>query len=847
MNGIQSDLFKGFTPPEDDPLLTSRFFGHLINSILTVGLDATNRNLRYQTRIYELEKEQALLLKKYAHTHENWKVVEQRLGEMIDEVLAWQSEEGDEGENDGVNELQEKIDQLAAEKEELDLQSIEYIEYNKESSFIRLSRRIIDILNIFDQFFSNFSSLGVYGCYENYFLKKRIKILNSQNDYLVQKHMNLQREHQSFFEKNIELLKHEIECKDDLINISQTEPSKAYFEIRILNQQLQELKEKEDDLKKQLSDQQGESSKEIRDLRNQIGQLEGDQRELRSLRQQMQNRGQSSSDPAFNDLQKRLGPLSPKYQLKQHELDSVNKVKEDKEFTDAFTQRYKGIVMAAELFRRGLAYALKEIFDMVDQGKIKLNRSLGTPTSTGAQVVYRFLALDWIKGGRVVKTCHGYELYLNEENLNLVPSHPENVLKNQTVEGKHQPTIAIHFNRRCDLIPEEEILQHTSAACGIDPIAAKCLWVKLSQDDRKHFLNLLLEPGVEDDDKDYVAAKNYIAQLSSQQQKEIYILRDLISDIATAVEAKFRQRIAMPEWSEYLDVDEWELQPFKKDDPSIITHPMKEDDKDEPLIPWQLDFDILSASTKNGKNEQTDFYALILEAQETHQIYFNNLNSKLLQKPMAKGKIIDDINWSQLKNQFYTSHQLIGNHGCLLSNFLAVAMVDQKELIGENIVKLKAAMAAYLDNVDHAKEFEGALKNDFNCTVGQFRDWLKGKSNRLDGEYLTPTVLAIAAYTLGVHVVLFTPPSGSGERTHTKGQVDEYGRLMPVEDIEGHHFGPPTQEVFFMAVENNYSYYGLFPKMDLKKTSPSEHGIDTNDWDAIEKLNQYWERIETSI
>lgn len=863
MNGIQFDLFREFNPPADEGFLTSRFFSHFMSNILTVGINAAIKTVEYQSRMYELEKEQAYLLKKYSHAQENWKEIERRLEKMIDEVIALSSENEDDKE---INELQQQIDQLLIDKEELDQ---EIVELKEESSFISLIRKVIGILNVLTQFSSEFASLGFNGCYQNYLMKKRIKILVAQNHYLENKINHLQVEHQKKIEKNIELLKQDIGLKNDLMNISQTDSAKAYFEVSDLNQQLQSVKKSEEDLEKQVSTLQAqckvakdgeekfstllklnssEHDKAVRDLKNQIIQLEVDQKELKALRQQIQTVDQSAiaiGETAFDNLQKRAGPLPPKYQPTKKEIESVDTI-EDKKFTAAFTKRYTGLEMASDVFKSGFAYALKEIFQMADEGKIKLNRSLGTPTSKGGQIAYRFLALDFIKGGKIVATCHGYELNLNEKDVRLVPSSPENVLKYQIIEGKRQPSITIHFNGRCDLIPGEEILKYTSSACGIDPIAAKCLWAKLSQVDFKHFVNLLLESAVEDDCAELLAANKYLSSLPTPKQKQIRILCDLISDIAVALEAKFKADIAMKEWQKYLDVLDFELQPFVKkgkEDFIVIKHPII-DEKDEPLIPWLIDFDTLSGDTKSAET-QADFYSVILEAQETHQVYFNNLKSSLLQYPMSKGKIIHNITWEQLKHQFHITHQMIGQHGCLLSNFLATLMVDRHELVAENIASLKIAMANYLDSSHHAKEFEGALKNEFKCTVNKFKDWLREKNSFLNGVELTPTVLSIAAYTLGIHVVLFTPPSDSQDRAYTKGKVDEYGRLMPIEDIEGHHFGPPTKEVLFMAVENDYSYYGLFPKM--KKTTASKQSIDTQDWEIIENLNKYWQSIETSI
>lgn len=433
----------------------------------------------------------------------------------------------------------------------------------------------------------------------------------------------------------------------------------------------------------------------------------------------------------FESLRKRMGPLPSKYQPLQKELEKLEQVKEGKEilFSPSFTERYSGIKTVPEFFKEGFADALKKIYELTEQGKIKLNHSLGTPTSKGGSVVYRFLALDWIKEGKIVKTSHGYELCLNNEGIKLVSSLPENVLKLQRMNETDQLVIAVQFGARCDFIPGEEVLKHTFSAHGIDPIAAKCLWEKVSQEGKSHFLDWILEPAMEDDCAEYASAVIYIETLTKKQQEELFILRDLIDDLAGAVEAKFKHDIAMVEWKSYLETDDLELQPFvkKERDSMIDAQSGKNEMKNHFFTSWLLQKDILSGKKENGIATQPEFYQLIKHAQEVYQIYFNSLKSGLLHSPMNPGTIIASVSMKQLCHQYYFTHQLLSYHGCLLSNFLSVIVVEQKAITGENVDKLKIAMATYLDVPEHANAFEVALKNDFGCSVKKFKNWLRKK------------------------------------------------------------------------------------------------------------------------
>ncbi len=90
--------------------------------------------------------------------------------------------------------------------------------------------------------------------------------------------------------------------------------------------------------------------------------------------------------------------------------------------------------------------------------------------------------------------CHGYEFHLNNKGVKLLASQPEKVLQIKSVEDRQQPFVVTHFQRRDDFTPSEEILSHTAAAYGMDPIAAKCLLVKLTHEELHHLFNLLMDP-----------------------------------------------------------------------------------------------------------------------------------------------------------------------------------------------------------------------------------------------------------------------------------------------------------------------------------------------------------------
>ncbi len=89
---------------------------------------------------------------------------------------------------------------------------------------------------------------------------------------------------------------------------------------------------------------------------------------------------------------------------------------------------------------------------------------------------------------------------------------------------------------------------------------------------------------------------------------------------------------------------------------------------------------------------------------------------------------------------------------------------------------------------------------------------------------MTPLQIEIAAYTLGVRIALFSVPGG-GRKDHTQtvGKVDEYGRLVPSDDVLGHYFGPKDARSFLHVWRKTALLITvLFPKHKLSGTAAAE-------------------------
>ena len=47
-----------------------------------------------------------------------------------------------------------------------------------------------------------------------------------------------------------------------------------------------------------------------------------------------------------------------------------------------------------------------------------------------------------------------------------------------------------------------------------------------------------------------------------------------------------------------------------------------------------------------------------------------------------------------------------------------------------------------------------------------------------------------------------------------------------------------------MAVEDNYTYYGLFPKLNFKKQTPKMLGMSFEDFTVLKEIDNYWKAID---
>lgn len=885
MNEIQLNFLKNFIPPEND-FSSFNFMIDTIFNTLTLGVYHLQNSYNHQYKINFLEEEQTSLLERYAELDNAWKALEDRLNEMISQYAIIDK---DNTQNDLISTIdgfESNITEITENKDELKRES-GYISATlpskRSQNFQTVAYKIVLFVG---HVFCCLCTLGIYSSYQEYHLRNRCRFLLEIRTHLKKKTNELWDRYQNSIDTKLELLTKTLHTQKKWLTLSKSPQGQHAAKLLDFQENYRLLQKENEDLKKELESlkntynilqtqhktkKQGEknfgSDDEMQSLylvntdlnetiemqKIQIDSLQVTIQDLLKRCEQMLELEQTLPPPVpkaseISQLESRMGSIVPKYIPTSEEIgllkgaEGVSDVSETaKDSWSEYALLFNSLNTAAEVFKRGFSNSLKLIFEMVDKGQIQLTRSIGTPTSKGAQVVYRHLALELIKGGQPIANCHGYhELVLNNKQVYMVPSQPQHVLQSRTEEGVRKFFIGLHFQNRDDFTPGESELSVTSAARGIDPIAAKCLYETLSIKARLALASLLMKPAVSNDNPNDVANSNWIDKQAPATKETLNILYDLISDIAVALEIKFNKSIGLQLWRPYLDVDNDDLHPFVREDDTISFSPTAP--KADTIVPWKLDDKVFSLD-KGIETEKLKFSKLVHQIKERYQLYFRKLkDSKLILKPEKVGKEIPRVTWAMLEKQYYSRHELIDKQGCLFSNLWAIFAPDRLSLDKDHILQLKKAMADYLDDPAHAEQFQDTLEKDHECSVKDYQKWLRQEPGCISIQvaHLTPVHIDIAAHTLGVRIALFIPPTSSQSWESTSCQVDKYGRIVPTEEgnIVNHYFGPMTEEIFFMVLRNNFSYHALFPIMPSLETSSTS--ISKEDLNILTTMRDYW-------
>lgn len=543
----------------------------------------------------------------------------------------------------------------------------------------------------------------------------------------------------------------------------------------------------------------------------------------------------------------------------------------EKEY-NSYNLRYEDARTAAEIVTTSFDYSFDELIKMAKNGdKIKFNKSPGTWGQPAEYVVYRYMVLDLLKGGKIDGNgCHGFKLSINE-HVSMLPSQPERILQYKDDQmGGMQPIVSIHYKQRDDFTPDEETLRLRD---GVHPVAAKWILGQLSDEEKGFLFTHLMAPVIENTHPDYQAMRIFISNKDNPRARLVETASELIQDLGTAIGRKFGQDALVPSWQD--KADDLEVKPFVKAEedqtgisriPDSTLAPVAKEAK---IVEWVLDPDVLSA-----EGCQRDFYELIRDSQTKYTTVFTLLDSgmDLLKNPDRREFI--KLDWRLVNKHFHVSHWMIGadwegrgGERCLFSNLLAILVTNKKHLTSDNVRQLKRAMAAYLDklqsanyqlNIEKSKPidqqknlpmleemvelntfFEKAIEHSHKgCSVVEYQAWLRGevyKGPTINVSDLDTFEIQLAAYTIGVRIGVLPINMAL---TDSLSKADGRGRI--VHGLGSEIYGPNTEALLLMGVNDpkdgkGGTFYGLFPRL---------RDDQDNDGDRIVRdLEDYWSGI----
>lgn len=854
-------------------------------NVLTLGIYTSLKQFSLTRQVRELINIQEVAKARLYNLNESWNNLEIEIKSKLDQIIKPENYKHDIIKRQ-LAELSHRVDLIQVGK-----QLAGY------PTAITVKQIALEVIQFLGSLLFNAITLGFYGIYKNYRIKNKIVKLEEKNGFLNSQYRKKLKKFK-FFQKIIVLSENFL---------------KIHFENEIIKEtdHGRELARRNEFACTQLQTEKDlliAEKKRIANLTHELSEIKINKAKILELEEKVAKLTQSLKfQPEALKLVNEMRVLPPKYQrrpedpgvipgaidlgvkivrdpreIARERAQGSGKLKErsqDKrkwiEFCEGYRKRYGDEkVTASEIAESSFNYACKTLYTMRSEGKIKINNSKATHYMPCALAVYRFMALDFLKGGKLVQEdCDGFEIQINT-SVRMLASQPKILIElHDDGFNEPKPMTTVRHMQRDDFTPREDIIGRD----GVDPISAKWILAQLTEEEEGHLFNLLMSVVIENDHEEYKKTLEFM-RANDERAQLIRIGYDLIATLGDAYKFKFGQTVFAKCWPKY--ANEEHLNPFYKAEDIV---PDARGIPDVGMIPpaksfevsdWVLDIDVLSDNAS-----QNDFAELIQESSQAYQKVFTLMPNDLVVQPEMKqeskierkGKI---LTWEELNRQYHSSHCMLGKQRCLFSNLLAIFVTNQEDLTEDNVKKLKKAMAAYLDKLltakvswekfenenekissvqlttemaqlkemaDRAKIFETGILSHHQCSVADYQAWLREEARnewfheepRLN--YLSTFEIQLCAYTMGVQIGVYPVT------LNCKTGIDEYGRIVPSEES---YYGPKTKECFFMACNNDGtrpgggSFYGLFSKLNIHDNPKLS---DKPNLAALNRIENYWQ------
>lgn len=937
MNSTQSIPFKSVVPPPVlQPIWAPKSFVCLFLNIITAGFYGAAVTLSKQHRIKELKIVHRDLKDQASHLMDRWLELEEQLANLLEQMNESKSPEEIKRLTDNIHSLAQEKNVLkeqsiktnykkALRLSEITLGTITFVGqllanilslgfYGVYQNYILTNRVTIlqtqnksletQVINQAQEKASQFEKTFQFAI-DSLTLREEIQKTRAEVEEIRKTDAGMA--YQGLKQAQLEiaaLQKKQQELQGDVSALKtqklQTEQSKLEAEkaLAIASQLIKaDLQPKLHALNQEVSKIRQENErkeKEIGELKVKITAADMAAARVKRLEQELSIKLKATSKDQSEVLQKLAelaAPIPPKYMPRKEDgaisgafdlkLNEENKEVDPQwvAYAKAYQERYKNKKTADGIFKAGFQFAWKELLRMAKEGtKIKINDSYDTGSTPGANAVYNYMVLDWLKGGKVAKNlaCDDSFILSINGSVSMIPSFPEKVLHYTTDQkGELKPEVTIRYRQHDDFT-----MVGPTFLKGTDAVSAKWILAQLSEEEKGHLFNLLMASVIENSNPELRKTISYMENKENPRVQLIRTAQELIEDISGGFRDKF-PGLLRTLWDKNANGNQ---DPFIKSQevrpaPELILSTGLDQPKTDKTVEWELDPDVLGDKRRGDKEpRQSEFYQLVKSAHDNYKAVFRNMKA-LIVNPRKLDEKIKRLEWNMVAKQYHLTHQMIGlrqdprsgltygGQHCLFSNLLAIMVTDDMDLTEENVLKLRNAMARYLDKLQDAKirwnglkgkvneadeenrklkeladlavAFENAIKHNYHCELPAYQNWLRNEkrgaaSIKIDD--LTPLEIQLGAYTLGIKIGLL--PVSVKLNKKDKQPIDYPvavngdGLIVPMNE----YYGPNTKEHLLMAT-NHGTYVGLFPILNLANKEKEK------DYFSMNIVESYWNSI----
>ncbi|MBS4163250.1 Uncharacterized protein PRO82_000550 [Candidatus Protochlamydia amoebophila] len=445
-----------------------------------------------------------------------------------------------------------------------------------------------------------------------------------------------------------------------------------------------------------------------------------------------------------------------------------------------YVKNYKGIKTAREFLEVLYANSFKELVELAKHGKINFNKHLNTVIDElNCQALYRFMVLKFMTHSRLEENgCRGYLLKLNADGVSLAAPAAEIVLDcpyGEIAKSNHLRRI----NRVVDEFTYAVEPQQISLP-PYDPESLKRLLVDLSEEEKLHLFNLVMEDLIEEDHPEMINTRKFLQQKDNQRVEKIKTTFQLICNFAVTLKAKFGPQHLLILKNLY---DDEGVEPFKKFKEETVE--LKTASTSQTVtIPWTPNHACLDPNLKK----------IIRDTVKTYQDFYKGLNCEAIN---PKGQICP-TNYVGIDMQYWHKHPYFSRHGCLMSAFSALLTIE-RELVSVSTVKqLKNAIAAYLDIPEKAAQFKNQIYNKYKLSLEKYQSYMRGENcQMINVSDFGELEIQLMAEVIGVKIaVIIDSEAAAGQGLNQSLILNEFGLTVP--ESSYYYFGPNTLEVLYL-------------------------------------------------